>query len=106
MWNHARASEAVGRAAGGLAITQGTSNDDDGHGTHVAGIIAGRKLLGATGSAPDAEVYAVKVLDGNGNGSTSWVIAGIGWAAARGMEVCNLSLEHGRFGRSSVERRS
>lgn len=32
------------------------------------------------------------MLDGNGNGSTSWVRAGIGWAAARGMEVCNLSL--------------
>lgn len=69
-----------------------TWNDDEGHGTHVAGIVGGRRLLGSIGCAPDAELYAVKVLDSTGSGLTSWVIAGIGWAVSHGMQICNLSL--------------
>nr|WP_207755101.1 S8 family peptidase [Alkaliphilus hydrothermalis] len=57
--------------------------DDDGHGTHVAGIIAGNgfsskgKLMGV---APDANIIGVKVLNEDGGGSISDVIAGIQWA--------------------------
>ncbi|PFH91356.1 hypothetical protein COI44_01745 [Bacillus sp. AFS088145] len=49
--------------------------DDYGHGTHVAGIIAAHGKL--TGVAPDASITAYKVLDNNGSGTTSNIIAGI-----------------------------
>ncbi len=49
--------------------------DDQGHGTHVAGIVAGNGLL--KGVAPDANLYAFKVLDAGGSGSFADVIAGI-----------------------------
>lgn len=64
------------------------------HGTHIAGIIAGRENgLGVIGVAPEAEIYAVKVLDGGGAGLLSWIIAGIQWAVNNGMDIINLSLE-------------
>jgi subtilisin family serine protease len=53
--------------------------DDNGHGTHVSGIIAGRaaKAGGITGVAPDATLTAYKVMDENGSGYTSDIIAGL-----------------------------
>ncbi|WP_277041060.1 S8 family serine peptidase [Actinacidiphila oryziradicis] len=53
--------------------------DDNGHGTHVAGIIAGRaaEAGGITGVAPDATLVAYKVMDDQGSGYTSDIIAGI-----------------------------
>ena len=67
--------------------------DDHGHGTHVAGIIAARANgVGVIGVAPEATVYAVKVLDVNGSGAWSWVAAGIDWAVNNGMQVINMSL--------------
>lgn len=56
--------------------------DDDGHGTHVAGIVAGNGFSSRgkyMGIAPDANIVGVKVLDGDGGGSISDVIAGIQW---------------------------
>ncbi len=56
--------------------------DDDGHGTHVAGIIAGNGFSSRgryMGVAPDANIVGVKVLGGDGSGSISDVIAGIQW---------------------------
>lgn len=56
--------------------------DDNGHGTHVAGIIAARdNAIDVVGVAPNAVTYAVKVLDAQGNGSDSTVIAGLDWIA-------------------------
>ena len=67
--------------------------DNHGHGTHVAGIIGARANgVGTIGVAPEATIYAVKVLDGNGSGALSWVAAGIDWAVANGMQVINMSL--------------
>lgn len=67
--------------------------DDNGHGTHVSGIIAARRNgFGVAGVAPDAWVYAVKVLNQDGAGSLSVVIKGVEWAARNGMKVANLSL--------------
>ena len=76
-------------------------NDDDpfddstrSHGTHVAGIIAAEENgIGVIGVAPEADLYAVKVLDGGGFGLTSWLIAGIEWAVENQMDVANLSVE-------------
>ena len=62
------------------------------HGTHVAGVIAAAKNdAGVVGVAPNAELYAVKVLDGAGFGPESAVIAGIEWAVANQMNVINFS---------------
>jgi subtilisin len=68
--------------------------DNNGHGTHVAGIIAaaGSNGFGLQGVAPKASVYAVKVLDANGSGSLSTVIKGLNWAASNHIQVSNLSL--------------
>jgi len=66
------------------------------HGTHVAGIIAAeRNGEGVVGVAPEASLYAVKVLDGAGFGSLSSLIAGIEWAVTNEMDVANMSVEVG-----------
>jgi len=63
------------------------------HGTHVAGIIAAeRNGVGVVGVAPNASLYAVKVLDGAGFGTVGWVIAGIEWAVDNDMDVVFMSL--------------
>jgi subtilisin len=63
------------------------------HGTHVAGIIAAeRNGIGVVGVAPDASLYAVKVLSGSGHGLASWVIAGIEWAVDNDMDIATMSL--------------
>ena len=72
-------------------------NDDNGHGSHVAGTIgAYNNTLGVVGVAPGVRLYAVKVLDRKGSGTLSGVIKGIDWvaanAAAYGIDVANLSL--------------
>lgn len=68
-------------------------DDDQGHGSHVAGTIAGKRDgKGVVGVAPMAKLYAIKVLDSDGNGGYSSVIAGIEWAVQKGIKVANMSL--------------
>lgn len=56
--------------------------DDEGHGTHVAGIIAAQdNNIDVVGVAPNAALYGVKVLDHTGSGSDATVIAGLDWIA-------------------------
>ena len=70
-----------------------TSNS---HGTHVAGIIAAEDNgFGVIGVAPEASLYAVKVLDGGGFGLASWIISGIEWAVNNGMDIINISIQGG-----------
>jgi subtilisin family serine protease len=64
--------------------------DDNGHGTHVAGIVAANGTL--KGVAPNATLFAVKVLDSTGSGNTSNIIAGIDWSIAHGANVISMSL--------------
>ena len=67
-------------------------DDDNGHGTHVAGTIAAvDNEIGVIGVAPEAHLYGVKVLDRRGGGSYSDVIAGLQWAVDNGMQVTNNS---------------
>lgn len=73
-----------------------TPDDQNGHGTHVAGIIAAKNnKIGVVGVAAGAKVVSVRVLDRQGTGTVSGVIAGINYVAANGEEgdVANLSLE-------------
>lgn len=75
--------------------TRTGADDDNGHGTHVAGIIGAKDNdIGVVGVAPGAKLWAVKVLDKNGSGSWSGVIAGIDWVTARAgiIKVANMSL--------------
>jgi type VII secretion-associated serine protease mycosin len=68
-------------------------DDQNGHGTHVAGIIGAlRNGVGGVGGAPSVRILPVRVLDANGNGFTSDVAQGIIWAADHGARVINLSL--------------
>lgn len=71
--------------------------DDNGHGTHVAGIIAAaNNNIGVVGVAPEADLYAVKVLDANGSGYISDIIEGLEWCISNKVQVINMS-----FGASS-----
>ena len=68
-------------------------DDDRGHGTHVAGIIAAAdNSMGVIGVAPEAKIVAVKVLNSSGSGYFSWINAGIIYAADNGADVINMSL--------------
>jgi len=77
----------------GRRVNPGAWDDDNGHGTHVAGIIAAENNdIGVVGVAPEASLYGVKVLDRNGSGWLSDVIAGLDWCVANNMDVVNMSL--------------
>ncbi|MFJ1577119.1 S8 family serine peptidase [Streptomyces sp. NPDC088147] len=84
-----------GRASYGYDAIDGDNSADDGygHGTHVAGTIAGA----SHGVAKKAKIVSVRVLDDNGSGTTEQVVAGIDWVAAnhQGPSVANMSLGGG-----------
>jgi thermitase len=67
--------------------------DDGGHGTHVAGTIAGtmNNATGVAGVASGASIMPVKVLRANGSGKDSTVAAGMRWAIDRGARIINMS---------------
>jgi serine protease AprX len=83
-----------------------SADDKCGHGTHVAGIIAGNGKLSSGwncyqtyyGVAPQAHVINVRVLDANGGGKVSQVLAGMSWVVANkvlhNIRVMNLSVGH------------
>jgi len=75
----------------------GSGQDDNGHGTHVAGIVAALKDngKGIAGVAPGAKLIVAKALDANGAGADADVQAGIMWVVDHGAQVVNLSLGDG-----------
>ncbi|MGW3717310.1 S8 family peptidase [Streptomyces sp. NPDC005133] len=88
-------SDFGGRASYGYdAIdNDNTAQDGYGHGTHVAGTVAGS----AYGVAKKAKIVAVRVLDNSGSGTTAQVVAGIDWVTAHAVKpaVANMSLGGG-----------
>ncbi|GAE36608.1 S8 family peptidase [Halalkalibacter akibai] len=94
------------RISGGRSfITSEPSYQDyNGHGTHVAGTIAGlNNSYGVLGVAPNVNLYAVKVLDRNGSGSHSAIAQGIEWSVSNGMHIVNMSLG-GPTGSTTLQR--
>ncbi|KAL5354869.1 Subtilisin-like protease 3 [Pseudogymnoascus australis] len=93
---HVNHVEFEGRAKWGTNFIAGSVNDDeDGHGTHVAAVAAGKTF----GVASKANLVAVRVLDAKGDGKSSDVLAGMQWAAnaaeyknQTGKSVINMSL--------------
>lgn len=66
--------------------------DDNGHGTHVAGIVAAAKDgRGVVGVAPQAELFVVKAFDRFGNGRLSTIIEGLQWCVDQSIKVVNMS---------------
>eukprot|EP01120_Amphizonella_sp_Union-15-10_P006614 TRINITY_DN2154_c0_g1_i1.p1 TRINITY_DN2154_c0_g1~~TRINITY_DN2154_c0_g1_i1.p1 ORF type:complete len:426 (-),score=93.63 TRINITY_DN2154_c0_g1_i1:69-1238(-) len=88
-------AEFEGRAKWGTSLVTGESNTDlNGHGTHVAGTVAGVTY----GIAKKATVIAVKVLGQNGSGSTTGIVSGLEWVsknAKPNKDTCNMSLGGG-----------
>ena len=83
----------------------GAAEDDDGHGSHVTGIITSGGQVAPVGVAPDAEIMAIKILGDDGAGRFEDLIAGLSWvmgnhAAADGpfdTRVVNMSVGWGLF---------
>ncbi|PHJ37530.1 peptidase S8 [Desulforamulus profundi] len=75
-----------------LVVPGASYYDDNGHGTHVAGIIAAANIgRGIVGVAPEAELYAVKVLDQWGEGTILNAINAIDWCLKNRIHVANMS---------------
>ncbi|MCW2992356.1 MAG: family serine peptidase, partial [Solirubrobacterales bacterium] len=72
----------------------GDPSDDEGHGTHVAGIVAARagNGIGGAGLAPDAQIMIVKVLDDHRSGTATGLADGIRYAVAHGARIINTSV--------------
>jgi serine protease len=93
-------SELSGAFKGGFNFVarNGDPLDDNGHGTHVAGIIAAANDgAGVVGAASDVDVYSLKVLDTCGSGRTSDIIQAVQWVVDKKKEIggnwiINLSL--------------
>ncbi len=86
----------AGRVLPGRDFVNGddTADDDEGHGTSVAGVAVARANdgLGTAGVSWEGSVVPVKVLDSGGEGYDDDIAAGIAWAADQGVDAINLSL--------------
>jgi subtilisin len=90
-----------------VTFVSGTSsgNDDNGHGTSVAGIAAAKDdSSGVVGIAPGARLWAIKVLDNNGIGSTSDIIEGIDYVTDHADEIDVVNLSFGGQGSNDALR--
>ncbi len=85
----------VSRSANFVTRGKDTPDDGNGHGTHVAGTIGAiDNTIDVVGVAANATLVAVRVLDRNGSGQYSWVIAGVDYVAQNAApgDVANMSL--------------
>lgn len=81
---------------GGASFISTTFQDDNGHGTHVAGVVAALdNEQGVIGVAPEAQLYALKILDASGSGRWSDLAAAIEWAVDNNMDIITMSLGGG-----------
>ncbi|HEX7817937.1 MAG TPA: S8 family serine peptidase, partial [Nitrososphaeraceae archaeon] len=88
-----------------ISFVPGTAsgNDDDGHGTAVAGVAAAKdNTQGVVGLAPGARLWAIKVLDSNGIGSSSDIIKGIDYVTEHANEIDVVNLSFGAVGKNDA----
>jgi subtilisin family serine protease len=89
------------------SFEDGNYFDDNGHGTHVAGIAAALDNDdGVVGVAPGAPLWAVKVLDASGNGWSSDIIKGIDWVTANRDDIAVANMSLGGQGASTAYRQA
>lgn len=91
-YNH---EDLKGNYRGGYNFVGNNNNpiDDNGHGSHVTGIIAAEDNdIGIVGVAPQAHIYSVKILAFDSTGSASDIVSGLEWSVDNGMQVINMSL--------------
>jgi len=85
----------VARSANFIPRGKNSADDKNGHGTHVAGTIAALdNEIGVVGVMPGATVVPIRVLDAQGSGYISWIVAGVDYVAAHASagDVANMSL--------------
>jgi subtilisin family serine protease len=86
----------IERVKGGVDFTTSNPNDymdRNGHGTHCAGVIAATiNDSGVVGVAPEAELYAVKILSDEGKGQLDWLISSIDWCIDNKINIMSMSL--------------
>ncbi len=86
----------AGQVLTGVSLVSGapTAADDNGHGTHVAGIIAAttNNAVGVRGAAPGVKILPIKALNSSGSGTYSAVATAITTAVSQGAKVINMSL--------------
>lgn len=92
--NDGRVLTSLGANCVSGSCTASTATDDNGHGTHVAGIISAEtnNLQGIAGVAFNSVLIPVKVVDAAGEGTDLGVASGIVWAAQKGAKIINVSL--------------
>ena len=99
--------EFTGRITAGYDFVDNDSiaDDGDGHGTHVAGTIAGSHDdgRGISGVAPESTIMPIRVLGDDGTGWTSDIVAGIRYATDNGADVINLSLGGGGYSQAMAD---
>ncbi|WP_048818043.1 S8 family peptidase [Desulforamulus hydrothermalis] len=87
-----------------LVVPGASYHDDNGHGTHVAGIIAAADTgKGIVGVAPEANLYAVKVLDQKGEGTVLHAIRAIHWCLNNRIQVANMSFGTDKYSQALEE---
>ena len=90
-WTH---PDLAANVKGAVSFVPGqTAMDGNGHGTHCAGTIAAAiNGKGVVGVAPEADLFAVKVLANSGQGNWSYLIAGLAWCVKNQIRIASMSL--------------
>ncbi len=91
---HLKHADLKDNIKGGINVTGSSSDysDDNGHGTHVAGIVGGlNNDIGIVGVMPKVDLYAVKVFNSAGEGSLSDIIRGLQWCISNKIKLVNMS---------------
>ncbi|MBE7042721.1 MAG: peptidase S8 [Ruminococcaceae bacterium] len=78
--------------ADAVSFVSDSPQDDNGHGTHVAGIIGARKNgFGVVGMAPECSLYIAKAFDKHGNGEFSAIKKSLEWMIRKRVQIVNMS---------------